>query len=114
VHTVVELARYSRSADRLFTEVERAEVAVLIAHAPMAGDLIVGTGGIRKIRVPFDGRGKSGGARVIYYLHDERHPILLIDVFAKNEKSDLSAAERAALSSVVKKIKAAFRAAPGG
>jgi hypothetical protein len=87
MHAVVELARYAKSADRLFSEAERAEVATLVAHSPTAGDLIVGTGGVRKLRVPFDGRGKSGGARVIYYLHDERRPILLIDVFAKNEKA---------------------------
>jgi hypothetical protein len=58
------------------------------------GDVIAGTGGIRKLRWALKGRGKSGGARVIYYYHDARIPLYLLDIYAKNEQANLSLAER--------------------
>jgi hypothetical protein len=60
------------------------------------GDLIRGTGGFRKVRVARKGMGKSSGARVVYIWH-ERFPVFLIAVFPKNEKENLSMAERNAL-----------------
>jgi len=56
--------------------------------------VIPGTGGIRKVRVAASGRGKRGGARVIYLFGGDNVPVFLLAVFAKNEKSDLSQAER--------------------
>ncbi len=72
-----------------------------IAADPLAGVLIRGSGGVRKRRFGLDGRGKRGGARVIYYYHDDRLPVFLLTVFAKNEQSDLSPAEIAALRKLV-------------
>lgn len=71
----------------------------------MAGDLIEGTGGLRKLRFGKGNKGKSGGVRVIYYYHDLHMPTLLITIFAKNEKDNLSKAERNALAEVVDEIK---------
>ena len=48
-----------------------------------------------------DGRGKSGGVRVIYYFHSEAMPLYLLTMFAKNERSNLSKAERNALADLV-------------
>ena len=64
----------------------------LAVHAP-AGRIIPGSGGLRKIRWAGKGRGKRGGMRVIYFwwLADDR--ILLLDIYSKNEREDLSAAE---------------------
>lgn len=67
-------------------------VDYLAAH-PKAGDLIEGTGGVRKLRWSRDGRGKSGGVRVIYYFHSEAMPLYLLTLFAKNERANLSKAE---------------------
>ncbi len=64
---------------------------------PECGDLIRGTGGFRKVRVARKGMGKSGGARVVYIWRSERFPVFLITVFPKNEKENLSMAERNAL-----------------
>ena len=64
----------------------------LAAH-PAAGDLIAGTGGLRKLRWALEGRGKRGGARVIYFLHSEQLPLFLLTAYAKNERADLSVAE---------------------
>jgi hypothetical protein len=53
-----------------------------------------GTGGIRKLRWSAQGRGKSGGVRVIYYCHNDVVPLFLLTVFGKGEKANLSKAER--------------------
>ena len=60
-----------------------------------------GTGGIRKLRWARDGSGKSGGVRVVYYFHDERIPLYLLTIFGKNEKTNISQAERNALAQLV-------------
>lgn len=69
----------------------------LVAADPKCGDLIRGTGGFRKVRVARKGMGKSGAARVVYIWRDGRFPVFLITVFPKNEKENLSMAERNAL-----------------
>jgi hypothetical protein len=64
-----------------------------IALAPTDWPVIRGTGGARKARAARGGRGKSGGARVIYYVVSRRGVICFIDIYAKNEKEDLTDAE---------------------
>ena len=78
-------------------EEERADIVARVAADPECGDLIQGTGGFRKVRVARQGMGKSGGARVEYIWRNERFPVFLIAVFPKNEKENLSMAERNAL-----------------
>jgi hypothetical protein len=70
----------------------------------MAGDLIAGTGGVRKLRWAVVGRGKRGGARVIYFVHSERLPLFLLTAYAKNVRADLSDKERAGLKALVKEF----------
>jgi len=53
-----------------------------------------GTGGVRKLRWSLSGRGKSGGARVIYYYHNEAIPLFALTAYAKNERANLSQADR--------------------
>lgn len=72
-----------------------------LAQHPLAGDVIAGTGGLRKIRWAASGRGKRGGARVIYYHVDAESQIWLLLVYAKNDKQDLSAAEKKVLKQLV-------------
>src|SRR5580700_4428102 len=79
------------------SEEERADIVALVAADPECGDLIRGTGGFRKVRVARQGMGKSGGARVVYIWRNQRFPVFLIAVFPKNEKENLSMAERNAL-----------------
>ena len=50
------------------------------------------TGGVRKVRWAAKGRGKRGGARIIYYFQNESLPLLLLNVFAKSQKIDLTKA----------------------
>lgn len=72
-----------------------------------SGDTISYTGGLRKIRIPMEnkGKGKRSGARVIYVDVDIKESIYLINVYAKNEKADLTPDEKRALKAVVKILK---------
>jgi hypothetical protein len=97
VQTVVETPGYLAIANRLFSEDERGHIVAMVAADPECGDMMRGTGGFRKLRVPRRGMGKSGGARVVYIRRNQRFPVFLITVFAKNEKENLSMAERNAL-----------------
>jgi len=65
-----------------------------LAYNPAAGDLIPGAGGVRKLRWGLEGRGKRGGARVIYFYHDAEMPLFVLTAYAKNVRSDLSQADR--------------------
>ena len=76
-----------------------------LAAQPRAGDLIQGTGGIRKLRWARGGRGRSGGVRIIYYFHGDRIPLYLLTVFGKGEKADLSKGERNELAKLVGALK---------
>jgi hypothetical protein len=60
----------------------------------LAGDLIPGTGGVRKLRWGLEGRGKRGGARVVYYYHSDAMPIFAPTAYAKNDRADISQADR--------------------
>lgn len=99
--TVAELPEYLRAASKLLSEHERRALVVHLAANPKAGDLIEGTGGVRKLRWAREGMGKSGGARVIYYFHSDAMPLYLLTIFAKNERANLSKAERNGLAGLV-------------
>ena len=99
--TVAELPEYLRAASKLLSDADRRAVVDHLAAHPKAGDLIEGTGGVRKLRWARDGRGKSGGVRVIYYVHSDSMPLYLLTMFAKNERANLSKAERNELAGLV-------------
>jgi len=103
--TVGETPEYVRRATKLLSEPERSELVDYVAANPKAGDLIQGTGGVRKLRWARTGRGKSGGVRVIYYFHSEALPLYLLTMFGKGEKADLSQAERNELAKLVRVLK---------
>jgi hypothetical protein len=99
--TVAELPEYLRTAGKLLTEADRRAIVDHLAAHPAAGALIEGTGGVRKLRWARPGMGKSGGVRVIYYFHSGAMPLYLLAMFAKNERANLSKAERNALAGLV-------------
>ncbi|MDD5674875.1 MAG: hypothetical protein PHC61_11965 [Chitinivibrionales bacterium] len=69
---------------------------------PYRGDIIKGTGGARKVRMRLGHSGKSGGARIVYYFVDLRGEVWLLDVYAKNEKEDITESEKKILYKIIK------------
>jgi len=107
--SVIELPGYRRRAEELFSADEQNAIVDLIAYEPACGDLIPGTGGLRKVRVGRGGIGKRGGARVIYYFHDAEMPALIMALYAKNEKADLSTREKREFAAYAKDAVALWR-----
>lgn len=103
--TVAELPEFIRCAERLLSDSERKDVIDYLSAHPKAGDLMQGTGGVRKLRWARGGKGKSGGVRVIYYYHSKQMPLYLLTVFGKGEKDNLSKAERNELADLVGVLK---------
>ncbi len=99
--TVAETTEYARRARKLLSEQERAALISYLAAHPEAGDVMEGTGGVRKVRWAREGKGKSGGVRVIYFYHNEGMPLYLLTLYGKNEKDNLAAAERQELAKLV-------------
>lgn len=99
--TVAELPEYIRRAEKLLSDAERRDVVDYLAIHPKAGDVMEGTGGVRKLRWGRGGRGKSGGVRVVYYFHSGAMPLYLLTLFAKKEQANLSKAERNELAGLV-------------
>jgi len=94
MQTIVELLEFQRKAGNLLSADDKLSIINYLASHPLSGDLMQGTGGIRKLRWSAQGRGKSGGVRVVYYYHNGSMPLFLLTVFGKGEKSNLSKAER--------------------
>jgi hypothetical protein len=98
--TIVEFPEFIRRASDILSETEKQALIDYLSVYPHSGDIMKDTGGIRKLRWRYGGKGKSGGARVIYY-HNERIPLYLLTIFGKNEKENLSKAERNDLAKLV-------------
>jgi hypothetical protein len=109
MQTVLETPPYLADAERLFSEDERTAIIDTVSADPQCGVVIPGTGGVRKVRVAASGRGKRGGARVIYLFGGDDVPVFLLAVFAKNEKSDLSPAERNSLGKITAEMLRTYR-----
>jgi len=108
MQTLRHTAAFDQAA-KAFSEIELDQVLDMIARNPECGDLIPGTGGVRKVRVAASGRGKRGGGRVIYFWFDEGNPIYLLFAYPKNQRDDLSAAQRNALKREIATLKAEMR-----
>lgn len=99
--SVLRLEIFSKRARKLFTEAEIEALAAYLAQYPAKGDVIPGTGGLRKLRWSLAGRGKRGGSRVIYYYHHPESLILLLSAYAKSQQEDMDAAEKKALKAAI-------------
>ena len=107
--TVVETTSFIHAVQEVWNDSERIAFISYIAENYDAGDLIRGTGGLRKIRWMRPGIGKRGGVRVIYYYYDQEAPVFLITAFAKNEKEDLSAEDRKYLTALTENLKSELK-----
>ena len=105
--TVVETDGFERDASAIMGDEERMELIDYVARNPEAG-IGIG-GGIRKFRFARPGEGKSGGYRVVhFYAGNDSIPIILLAIFAKNEKANLSGKETASLKNLGKRLAAKY------
>jgi len=107
--TVVETPEFLTRIDKLMTDGEREQLIAYLAANPIAGDLIPGTGGVRKLRWGLEGRGKRGGARVIYFYQKADLPLFALTIFPKNERADISQRDRNALRGLTKLLVDTYR-----
>lgn len=96
-----ETKQFTKKVVKLLSDEDYAELQMDLCDDPQLGEIIRGSGGIRKVRWAIQGRGKSGGARVIYYWAVKRGKILMLDIYKKNEKVDLSRGELSELRKIV-------------
>ena len=89
MRTVIETDTFLSWAASVWSDAEREEFVNWIAANPEAGDVIVGTGGLRKVRFARRGTGRRGGARVIYFTRNARAEVVLLLVYAKAKFDNL-------------------------
>ena len=97
----VELPVFIRCAQEQFSDDDLRELQVTLLENPAAGDLIPGGRGLRKLRAPLPGRGKRGGARVIYYHWVSQDQCYLVYAYAKNVAADLTKEQLRRLADVI-------------
>jgi hypothetical protein len=104
VLTFFETAVFTRQITELLDDRDYAALQGALVVSPAAGDVIRGTGGIRKLRwsQPARGKGKRGGVRVIYYLQAADDAIYLLLAYSKDERDDLTAEQKRTLTKLVK------------
>jgi hypothetical protein len=109
LHAVIETPEFLSGARYVLAEAERIVLVNFLAENPMAGDLMQGTGGARKLRWAARGKGKSGGARAITFYAGPDVPVFLMAIFGKGDKANLSQAERNELRKVLADIVTEYR-----
>ncbi len=100
----IETAIFTKQIKAIATDDELKELQVELIANPAKGDIIQGTGGLRKVRMATGSKGKSGGARVIYFLATEE-VIYLVLAYPKSVKDSLSDEEKSELKKLTKRLK---------
>jgi hypothetical protein len=101
----IETPVFTRHVIEALTDEQYGLLQGFLVARPDAGDLIRGSGGIRKLRWAMPGRGKRGGVRVIYFWRVTESQILMLTMYAKNEQANLTAAQVKQLTKLVETLK---------
>ena len=98
--------KFIKSAQKIMTSEKIQELVDWLALHPKTGDLIVGTGGIRKLRwsTGKNNKGKSGGVRILYYYEESILVVLLITLYKKSEQENIDANEKAHLKRILPEL----------
>ncbi len=91
MYVFIELTPFSRYRDDYFSDDELAHLQRLLTDNPKVGDVIPGTGGVRKLRWSRKGTGKRGGVHVIYFVQDTKGRIWLLTVYGKSDRENIAA-----------------------
>jgi hypothetical protein len=89
VFTFVETKLFTELVGQYLSDDEYLELQLSLVANPEAGDLVRGSGGLRKLRWRVAGRGKRGGIRVIYYLRSQQGQMWMLTLYAKNEEENI-------------------------
>jgi hypothetical protein len=89
--TFIETKLFSRLADEWLSDAGLSVLQQSLMENPTAGDIVPGSGGVRKLRFGMPGRGKRGGLRVIYYLRSKQGQIWLLTLYPKNVTDNIPA-----------------------
>lgn len=103
--TLIESPAFTEQCTDLWTDAEYAAFQQFLVARPEAGDVIPGLGGLRKVRWSAKGRGKRGGARVIYLLLLQPGLIYLFQAYTKGDIADLAPEQKKRLRAAVDEIK---------
>jgi hypothetical protein len=105
----IEHPVFTRQITELLTDEQYKDFQTALAVSPHQGDLIPGLGGLRKVRLALPGRGKRGGARVIYLLLLRVETIFLLYAYTKGDIEDMGSEQKRKLRQIVEQIKAEYR-----
>lgn len=89
MRTVIETPTFQKQADAIWSEDERLDFVTWIAQNPLAGDVIPGADGARKVRWAAQSKGKRGGVRVIYFNLSSDGVVCLVAIYPKSEQFDI-------------------------
>jgi hypothetical protein len=101
----IETPIFSKQVVAVLTDEQYGLLQASLVAKPNAGDLIKGSGGIRKLRWALPGRGKSGGIRVIYFWRVSESQILMLTMYAKNVQANLTSVQVKQLARLVEAFK---------
>ncbi|MCG7894845.1 MAG: type II toxin-antitoxin system RelE/ParE family toxin [Candidatus Thiodiazotropha taylori] len=100
---IIETSVFTKLIKELLEDDEYRELQEALVNRPDLGDLIRGSGGIRKVRWNLKGTGKSGGVRVIYYWVVDDHHIRMLYVYPKGKQANLTKEQVAQLKAIVER-----------
>ncbi|HIP14464.1 MAG TPA: type II toxin-antitoxin system RelE/ParE family toxin [Sulfurimonas autotrophica] len=101
----IESKLFEKLREKYLEDDSYRELQSFLLAQPLSGDVIHGTGGLRKLRWSANGKGKRGGIRTIYLYITEKSHIHFLTLYAKNEVSDLTSDEKKILKRIVEELK---------
>ncbi len=101
----IETPIFSKQVIEVLTDEQYGLLQASLVAKPNAGDLIKGSGGLRKFRWALPGRGKSGGVRIVYFWRVSESQIIMLTMYAKNAQANLTPAQLKQLAKLVETLK---------
>jgi len=98
---IIETLVFTKRVNEILDQDEYRTLQIQLIHNPESGSVIKGSGGIRKIRWTGSGRGKQGGSRILYFWFNKDDVLLMLFIFKKNEKDDLTKEQLKTLRTIV-------------
>ena len=100
---IIETSVFSRQVQSLLSDEEYRELQMTLVINPSKGDLIPGSGRLRKVRWVSHGIGKRGGSRIIYYWAPQQDQIMMLMIYGKSEQDNLTQAQLKVLREIIER-----------